>query len=77
MKSHDSYFVHFFKYLNRYVLQTCDVDENHPSLTYLAKKLRKSNVSTIFHHKIDFLLIFMYIFNESKFLRRADFMTSQ
>ena len=28
MKSHDSYFVHFFKYLTRYVLQTCYVDVN-------------------------------------------------
>ena len=62
MKSHDSYFVHFFKYLKRYVLQTCDVDENHPSLTYLAKKLRKSNVSTNFHHKIDFFANFHVCF---------------
>ena len=37
VKSCDSYFVHFFKYLTRYVLQTCYVDENHHFLTYSAK----------------------------------------
>ena len=35
VKSHDSYFFHFFKYLARYMhmLQTCYVDVNHHFLT--------------------------------------------
>ena len=42
MKSHDSYFVNFFKYLTSYVLQTCYVDENrHFLYTYSAKNPAK------------------------------------
>ena len=69
MKSHDSYSVHFFKYLTRYVLQTCYVDENHHFLTYLARNPAKIPCFYDFLAKDWFLLIGMYIFNASKFLR--------
>ena len=50
VKSHDSYFVHFFKYWTRYVLQTCYVDENH-QVTYSAKYPAKFHVSMLFSEK--------------------------
>ena len=59
VKSYGSYFVHFFKYLTRYVPQICYIDENHHFLTCFYDFLAK----------IFFLLIFMYIFNAVKFLR--------
>ena len=41
-------FCPFLKYLTRYVLQICYVDESHHFLTYSAKNSAKSHVSTIF-----------------------------
>ena len=41
VKFHDLYFVHFINF-TRYMLQTCNVDDNQPNI------LRKSHVSTIF-----------------------------
>ena len=55
VKPHDSYFVHFFKYLTRYVLQTCYVDENHHFRTYSAKNNAKISCFYDFlKQKIDF-----------------------
>ena len=62
-------FCPFLKYLTRYVLQTCYVDENHHFLTYSAKNLAKIPCFYDFLAKNWFLLIFMYIFNVSKFPR--------
>ena len=41
VKYNDIYIIHFFKYLTRYVRQTCYVDENHHFLTYSAKNPAK------------------------------------
>ena len=59
----------FLKYLTRYVLQTCYVDETRHFLTYSAKNPAKIPCSYDFLVKNWFLLIFMYIFNASKFPR--------
>ena len=65
VKFHDAYFVHFFKYLTRDVLQTCYVDENHHFLTHSAKIPAKIPCFYDFLAKNVFLLIFKYIFNSS------------
>ena len=64
LKSHDSYFVYFFKYLTRYVLQTCYVDENHHFLIHRPiqpKILQKSHdVSMFFREKLIFANFHVY-----------------
>ena len=53
-------FCPFLKYLTRYVLQICYVDENHHFLTYSPKILRRSHVSTIFSEKLIFANFHIY-----------------
>ena len=60
-------FCPFLKYLTRHMLQTSYVDENHHFLTYSAKNPAKISCFNDFLAKNWFLLIFMYIFNASKF----------
>ena len=62
-------FCPFLKYLTRYVLQTCYVDENQDLLTYSAKNPAKIPCFYDFLAKHWFLLIFTYILNASKFPR--------
>ena len=61
VKSHDSYFVHFLKYLTRNVLQTCYVDENHHFLTYSAKNPAKiACFYDFFSEKLNFAHFHVY-----------------
>ena len=64
-----SLFCPFLKYLTTYMLQTSYVYENHHFITYSAKNPAKIPCFYNFLANNWFLLIFMYIFNASKFPR--------